>query len=225
MRRWLEAIVLAAFWAAPVPAGAASPADLPDPALSRALDAIVMPVDAETRAFFGIPENETGALVLAVAQGGTAEVYGIKPGDIVLEVSGLQFALPDEIDAIVWAFMNDRKFNFEWRITRDGAASALAFPLVETHFQESYLVGDIAGWPSWSEWARKSSQSWSAYASAHLANFSANFEGPPICQSCGVPAVADSGAPETPPPAADAPSPLPSVAAAAAASGGSSTGG
>ena len=188
MLRWVLAVGAAAvLFASADSSRAASFADLPEPGLSRALDAVLMPVDAATRDYFALADDETGVVVLAVGQGGVAEVYGIRPGDVVVSVSDVPFALPDEIDTIVWALMNDRKFSFSWSIRRGGDSSTISFPLVETHFQESYLVGDIPGWPNWAEWSRRAPQAWSAYASSHLDDFERDFEGAPVCRSCGAP--------------------------------------
>jgi len=194
------AALLAVFAAAlpdAAPASPAPPADLPEPVLSRALDAVLMPIEATARNYFGLAFDGNGALVLAVAPGGIAELYGIMPGDTIVTVSDLTFAWPDEIDPIVWAFLNDRKFDFVWALRRDGTDVTVSFPLVLSHFQESYLVGDIPGWPSWQEWPKHSSQSWSAYAASHVPALGENFEGPPMCGSCIAPEVAGSEAPHS----------------------------
>jgi hypothetical protein len=188
------ALTLAAVLWHAAPALSAAVTDLPEPVLSRAIDAVLMPIDANARSYFELAEDDSGALVLAVAPGGVAELYGIMPGDMIVTVSDLSFAWPDEIDPIVWAFLNDRKFDFVWAISRNGADVTISFPLVLSHFQESYLVGDIPGWASWQGWSRHSSQGWSAYATRHIRALDENFAGPPVCGSCIAPEVADSDA-------------------------------
>src|SRR4051794_5335017 len=87
-------------------------AALPEPVLSRSLDAILLPIDDAARKQLSLTAGDQGALVLATGQGGVAEVYGIRPGDIITSVSGLTFAWADEIDVIVWALLNNKTFDF-----------------------------------------------------------------------------------------------------------------
>lgn len=157
----------------------------PAPVLSRALDAVLMPIDDDTRSRFALADEQTGALVLAVAPGGLADIYGISPGDTISEISGLSFAWPDEIDAIVWAFLNQRIFEFQWTFMHQGAEQEITFPLVPAHFTESYLVDDIGGWRTWDRWSAHSSESWAAFIGRYTSSFAEVFEGPPVCRSCG----------------------------------------
>ena len=66
-----------------VAAKATKPAALPEPYLSKALGAILIPVNAEVRKTFKLKKKKQGVLILAVQPGGLAAKKGLKVGDVI----------------------------------------------------------------------------------------------------------------------------------------------
>ena len=74
---------------------------LPEPYVSRALDAVLLPIDAAVVAAFSLDSGTTGALILATQPGGLAEAAGFLPGDVIETVKSRKVASPIEVDEIV----------------------------------------------------------------------------------------------------------------------------
>jgi len=83
----------------------AKPHTLPEPYMSRALEALVMPVEPSVRSLFKLGPKEQGMLVLAVKPGGTAARQGIQAGDVIGHVKGRGIKKPSELDAIFYYFL------------------------------------------------------------------------------------------------------------------------
>ena len=64
-------------------AKAQKPAALPEPYLSKALGAVLIPVNAEVRKMFKLKKKKEGVLILAVQPGGLAAQKGLKVGDVI----------------------------------------------------------------------------------------------------------------------------------------------
>jgi S1-C subfamily serine protease len=76
--------------------------ELPRPYVSRALDAVLLPVDRAVISAFGLGPKDSGALVLATEPGGTADMAGILPGDVISNVRGTRIKDPVQLDSVVW---------------------------------------------------------------------------------------------------------------------------
>ena len=66
-----------------VSAKAKAPAALPEPYLSKALGAVLIPINAEVRKAFNLKKKKEGVLILAVQPGGLAAKKGLKVGDVI----------------------------------------------------------------------------------------------------------------------------------------------
>ena len=60
-----------------------APAALPEPYLSKALGAVLIPINAEVRKAFKLKKKKEGVLILAVQPGGLAAKKGLKVGDVI----------------------------------------------------------------------------------------------------------------------------------------------
>ena len=85
----------------------AKPHSLPEPYMSKALEALVMPVEPSVRSLFKLGPREQGMLVLAVKPGGTAARQGIQAGDVIGHVKGRGIKKPSELDAVFYYFLKN----------------------------------------------------------------------------------------------------------------------
>ena len=74
---------------------------LPKPHVSPALDAVLMPITAEVRKEFKLGKKAAGAVIVSVDPGGTAELYGMEPGDVITQLDGKVIRRPVDIDSMV----------------------------------------------------------------------------------------------------------------------------
>ncbi len=86
--------------------------ELPAPYVSRALGAVLIPVDDAVRNAFGLAADEKGVLVLAVAPEGVAFAAGIEPGDVIGTAHGWAVTDPILLDEIVYYWIQQGKFDF-----------------------------------------------------------------------------------------------------------------
>ena len=96
---------------------------LPAPYISKALDATLIPINADVRKAFGLKKKQTGVLVLAVMPNGKADKNGIKAGDVISKVKnakasggskskGKKVKSPKKLDAAVKAMIKQGKTDF-----------------------------------------------------------------------------------------------------------------
>ncbi|MDW5316144.1 PDZ domain-containing protein [Rhizobium sp. PL01] len=84
----------------PVFAAATSAADgLPKPAISRALGALLLPINKQVIRTFKLDESDQGLLVLSVKPNGAAAKQGIKAGDILVEILGRKVHKPIDVES------------------------------------------------------------------------------------------------------------------------------
>ena len=96
-----------------VPFGAmAANAALPSPYVSHALDAVLIPINADVRTAFALDADQAGVLVLAVQPGGIAEANGIEPGDVIEIVKGHKISEPIQLDEVVYYWLTANDFDF-----------------------------------------------------------------------------------------------------------------
>ena len=123
---------------------------LPSPYISRALDAVLLPIDDAVIEGFALHPDDTGALVLAVQPGGIAEAYGILPGDVVSFVGGVPIYSPIDLDTIVYYWISLDTFDFVF----DGYRGADPFNAVSVITYDSYYelieVSSVESWSSYS---------------------------------------------------------------------------
>ena len=123
---------------------------LPNPYVSRALDAVLLPIDDAVIGAFGLAANETGVLVLAVQPGGIAELIGVEPGDVISSVRGYAIADPVELDAVVYYWIGQNQFDFVFDGWRAGSAYASSGAVSYESYMEVIEVTTIETWTSYS---------------------------------------------------------------------------
>ncbi|MEZ5668575.1 MAG: PDZ domain-containing protein [Alphaproteobacteria bacterium] len=131
---------------------AAMPGDaiLPAPSISRALDAVLLPIDDDVIDAFGLAPDDYGVLVLAVQPGGVADWFGIEPGDILYEVAGTRIRNPRHLDALIlhylWLGVEDYAFNFY----RAGQIYSVETLITIEYYEEVVSFEEVWTWESWS---------------------------------------------------------------------------
>lgn len=83
------------------PAHAQGKRGMPDPYLSPALDAVLMPITPAVKQQFRLPKAATGVVVASVQPGGVGEFYGLEPGQVISRVDGRLIRRPVDLDSIV----------------------------------------------------------------------------------------------------------------------------
>lgn len=153
----LKSLALAALLAAaPAAVGslAAQPAQaatgLPAPYVSRALDAVLIPVDASVIGAFGLAPEATGVLVVATQPGGLAEGAGIQPGDVIDYVGGTAILTPAELDQIVYDLILAGTTDFAFAGARGGEALTTETVITIESWEETVEITEISSWSSYS---------------------------------------------------------------------------
>jgi len=123
---------------------------LPAPYVSRALDAVLIPVDSSVRSAFGLSIHEAGLLVLAVEPGGIADTIGIKPGDIIGETYGQVVEDPIKLDAIVYYWINKGVFDFGFDVWHEGAVQYYTSTISLESYTTVIDVMTVSTWSSYS---------------------------------------------------------------------------
>jgi hypothetical protein len=122
---------------------------LPAPYVSRALDAVLLPIDANVRSVFDLARDDTGLLVLATQPDGVADAYGIVPGDVIHMIGGRKVAKPIELDQIVYYWILEGVFDFDLGLYRDGGVVEVLSTISEESYWEMIEVSTIETWSSW----------------------------------------------------------------------------
>ncbi len=74
---------------------------LPEPYVSPALDAVLMPITPAVKQQFKLPKAATGVVVASVQPGGVGELYGFEPGEVISRVDNKLIRRPVDLDSIV----------------------------------------------------------------------------------------------------------------------------
>ncbi len=122
---------------------------LPAPYVSRALDAVLIPVDDVVASAFNLGEPG-GLLVLAVQPDGLADAVGLLPGDIIDAVDGRQFFDPIDLDKFVLFSLRNGITDFQFQGLSDGAAVAGLITITLEAWEEFIEVTTISTWESYS---------------------------------------------------------------------------
>ncbi len=129
---------------------AAAAQTLPAPYVSRAVDAVLLPIDDAVVDAFGLGSDEYGALVLAVQPGGIAEAAGIVPGDVIGLVQGETVSEPVDIDAVVYYWLGQGTQDFTFDIWHAGALGATAWVITQASYDEVIEITSVESWVSYS---------------------------------------------------------------------------
>lgn len=133
---------------APSPATAQSA--LPAPHVSRALDAVLLPVNDSVIAVFDLAAGTRGVLVLATQPGGLAEAAGILPGDVLDYVQGTAILSPADLDLIIYNWIMEGLIDFVFDGTRGGSTFATNTLITLEYWEETIEITEISTWESYS---------------------------------------------------------------------------
>ncbi|MDB5536707.1 MAG: hypothetical protein JWP26_3657 [Devosia sp.] len=123
---------------------------LPNPYVSRALDAVLIPIDAVVRTTFALDAKDQGVLVLSVQPGGVADQQGILPGDVISQVRGHKIVNPIDLDEVVYYWIQKGSFDFSLSYYRAGVLATAAALITLELYSEVFDIASIATWQSWS---------------------------------------------------------------------------
>ena len=123
---------------------------LPAPYISRALDAVLLPIDDAVADAFGLGPDVYGVLILATQPGGWADAAGIVPGDVIETVQKHHIADPIQIDEVVLYWLNQGTSDFAFDIWRDGQLANSSWTLTQDSYSEVIEITTVASWSSYS---------------------------------------------------------------------------
>jgi membrane-associated protease RseP (regulator of RpoE activity) len=148
----------------PVFAAASSAADgLPKPAISRALGALLLPINKQVIKKFKLDKSDRGLLVLSVKPNGAADKQGIKAGDVLVEILGRKVHKPIDVDVAVRRQLKAGNSNFKFDVERAGVMVVVAAVITLEIYNETYSVSELSSWETTTSF--ESSFSYSEYIS------------------------------------------------------------
>ncbi|TIQ42741.1 MAG: PDZ domain-containing protein [Mesorhizobium sp.] len=126
----------------------ASKYDLPKPYVSRALDAVLIPINHASRHRYQIPPKLRGVYVLAVAPHGVAARQGIRPGDVLAAVRHQPISTPRDVDRLVWAALAVSATSFLFGVNRGTDVVEVNTNITVNNFNTNISVNNISQWTS-----------------------------------------------------------------------------
>lgn len=151
--------------------GLAAAGTLPSPYVSRALDAVLIPVNADTIAAFGLAADETGVLILATEPSGVADAAGFSPGDVISSVQGKTITDPILLDEIVYYWINKGTYDFGFDGWRAGVAHTVSTVVTLEAWETVIDVTTIATWTAYSSESFIYSEYYSEYSEEITASY------------------------------------------------------
>jgi hypothetical protein len=146
---------------------------LPSPYVSRAFDAVLLPIDESVRSAFSLDPAETGVFVLAVEPGGVADQQGVAPGDVISEVKGHAIADPIQLDEVVYYWLGKGTTDFGYTYYRAGKPTRAKTSITLEQYTTVIEMAAVASWVSWSVDA---SFSYSEFYSEYSEELTASYE-------------------------------------------------
>jgi hypothetical protein len=122
---------------------------LPEPYVSRAFDAVLLPIDSTVRTVFALNAADQGVLVLAVQPGGVADSQGIEPGDVLYEIRGHKVVNPIELDEIAYYWITQGVFDFGFDYYRAGVLTIASAVITLELYEEVVDITTVSSWESW----------------------------------------------------------------------------
>lgn len=129
----------------------ASKYDLPKPYVSRALNAVLIPINHASRHRYQIPPKLRGVYVLAVAPHGVAARQGIRPGDVLATVRHQPISTPRDVDRFVWAALAASATSFLFGVNRGTEVADVVevnTNITVNNFNTNISVNNISQWTS-----------------------------------------------------------------------------
>jgi predicted metalloprotease with PDZ domain len=159
----------AAFAATPVP----GTHKLPAPQISRALDAVLLPITKPVIKKFKLAKGEHGVFVLSVKPGGVADKQGIKPGDIISEIHGHKVHKPVDVDAAVERNLKAGNSSVAMDLYRAGAPVDVTTTVTQEEYNEAITVTEVS---TWETETTDSSFSYSEFVSEESTEMESSYE-------------------------------------------------
>lgn len=131
--------------------------DLPAPYVSRALGAVLIPINHASRHRYQIPPNLRGVYVLAVSPHGVAAKQGIRPGDVLATVRSQPILVPADVDRLVWGALAVSVTDFLFGVARGPDVIQVNTNISVVNFNQSININNINNWTSvenQSEWTQ-----------------------------------------------------------------------
>ena len=138
---------------------------LPSPYISRALDAVLIPINGDVIDMFALYPEDTGVLVLAVQEGGVAAANGIEPGDVISFVSGHAVYAPIDLDTLVYYWIGTGVFDFYFDGYRGETVMTYDSYISYESYMEVIEVSSVETWSSYSYEAFSHSEYYAEYSS------------------------------------------------------------
>ena len=154
------------------PTAAIAQQALPAPYVSRALDAVLLPVDGAVISAFGLATDAKGVLVLATQPGGLAESAGILPGDVIDFVRGRPVLSPLDLDEVVYYWILQGVTDFVFDGLRAGSGFASETVITLEYWEEVIEITEISTWSAYSS----ESFSYEEFYSEYSEDLSASYE-------------------------------------------------
>jgi len=146
---------------------------MPAPQISRALDALLLPINKAVAKKFKLAKGEHGVFVLSVKPGGIADKQGIKPGDVLSEVHGHRVHKPIDVDVAVSRDLKAGHSDIALGLLRNGAPVAVAAVITLESYNEAISVTEVSSWESDTT---DSSFSYSDYVSEESTSVESSYE-------------------------------------------------
>ncbi|MDW5316777.1 PDZ domain-containing protein [Rhizobium sp. PL01] len=158
----------------PAYAAASAAADgLPKPAISRALGALLVPINKQVIKKFKLDKSDRGLLVLSVKPDGPADKQGIKPGDVLVEILGRKVHKPIDVDVAVRRQLKAGNSNFKFDVERAGVMVVVAAVITLEIYNETYSVSELSSWETTTSF--EGSFSYSEYISDEMVSIEESY--------------------------------------------------
>lgn len=131
--------------------------DLPPPYVSRALGAVLIPINHASRHRYQIPPRLHGVYVLAVSPNGVAARQGIRPGDVLATVRSHPIMVPADVDRLVWGALAVHVTDFLFGVARGSTIIDVDTNISVNNFNQTINLTNINNWTSidnHSDWAQ-----------------------------------------------------------------------
>lgn len=178
-KTFLKSLAVAVALSAPLagaaliaPTAAMAQVSLPAPYVSRALQAVLIPVDASVISTFGLDPASTGVFVLATDPTGLAASAGIEAGDVIDYVRGEAVLTPAELDEVVYYWIKQGQTDFKLNGKRGGAPLVLDTVVTLEIWETVIDVTTVESWTSYSS----ESFSYSEFTSEYSEEMTASYE-------------------------------------------------
>jgi len=145
---WRTALpALAVVLAASLPAAAQS--GLPEPYVSPALDAVLMPITPAVKSQFKLPKAATGVVVTSVQPGGIGELYGLEPGEVISRVDRKLIRRPIDLDSIVGYGVDNGESYFFFEGLKKGRKKITIAQIDDAGFRAPVSFDQVSRWPGY----------------------------------------------------------------------------